>query len=49
MTLLQLTFSDLKKSNSRSLRFLSLISCKGAELDHMLLLKTNRKSYMGVQ
>ena len=32
---------------SKSLRFLSLISCKGAELGHMLLLKLNRKAYMG--
>ena len=42
-----LILSDLERSNSRSLRFRSLISCKGAELDHMLLLDINRKAYMG--
>ncbi len=42
MTLLShLTLSDLKRSNSRSLIFWSLISCKGAELGHMLLLNIN--------
>ena len=30
-----------------SLRFRSLIPCKGAELGHMLLLNINRKAYMG--
>ncbi len=38
MTSLHLILSDLERSNSRSLRFRSLISCKGAELGHMLLL-----------
>ena len=45
MTSSHLTLSDLKRSNSRSLWFRSLISCKGAELGHMLLLNINRKSY----
>ncbi len=44
-----LTLSDLERSNSRSLRIQSLISCKGAELGHMLLLNINRKAYMGSQ
>ena len=39
--------SDLERTNSRSLTFRSLISCKGAELDHMLLLNINRKRDMG--
>ncbi len=30
MTLSHMTLSDLERSNSRSLRFRSLISCKGA-------------------
>ncbi len=38
---------DLERSNSRSLR--SLISCKGAELRHTLLLNINRKAYIGGQ
>ena len=42
-----LTLSDLERSNSKSLGFQSLISCKGAELGHMLLLNINRKAYMG--
>ncbi len=33
-------------SKSRSLRFRSFVSCKGAELGHMLLLNINRKAYM---
>ncbi len=41
------TLSDLERSKSRSLRFQSLISCKGAELGHMLLLNIHRKAYMG--
>ena len=41
------TLSDLERSSSKSLRFQSLISCKGAELSHILLLKINRKAYMG--
>ena len=42
-----LTLSDIERSKSRSLRFQSLISCKGAELGHRLLLNINRKAYMG--
>ncbi len=42
-----LTWSDLERSNSRSLRFWSLISCKRADLCHMVLLNINRKAYMG--
>ncbi len=38
---------DLERSNSRSLIFWSLISCKGAELGHMLLLNIDSKAYMG--
>ena len=41
-----LTLSDLERSNSRSLRFQSFVSCKGAELGHMLLLNNNMKAYM---
>ena len=47
MTLSHLTLSDLERSKSRSLRFQSLISCKGAEIGHKLLLNINRKAYMG--
>ncbi len=46
MTLSHLTLSDLARSNSRSLRFRSFISCEGAELGHKLLLNINRKAYM---
>ncbi len=35
------------RSQSKSLRFRSLISCKGAELGHMLPLNINTKAYMG--
>ncbi len=35
------------KVKVRSLRFRSFVSCKGAELGHMLLLSLNRKAYMG--
>ncbi len=45
MTSSHLTLSDLERSNSRSVTFQSLISCKGAELGHMLLLNINRKAY----
>ncbi len=47
MTLSHLTLSDLERSNPRSLiyTFQSLISCKGTELGHMLLLNINRKAY----
>ncbi len=40
------TLTDLERSKSRSLRFRSLISCKGREFGHMLLLNINRKAYM---
>ncbi len=46
MTLSLLTFSHLERSKSRSLRFQSLISRKGAELGPMLLLTINRQHYM---
>ncbi len=49
MTLSHLTLSDLERSYSRSFRFRGLISCKRAELGHMLLLNINRKAYMGSQ
>ncbi len=38
--------SDLERSMSWSLRFGILISFKGAELGHMLLLNISRKAYM---
>ncbi len=38
---------NLERSKSRSPRFRSLISRKGAELGPMLLLNINRKPYMG--
>ena len=41
-----LFLSDLERSKSRPLRFRSLMSCKGSELGHMLLLTINRKAYM---
>ena len=41
-----LTLSDLERSNSRSIRFQSVISREGAQLGHMLLLTINRKPYM---
>ncbi len=41
-----LTLSDLERSNSRSIRFQSVISRKGAKLGPMLLLTINRKPYM---
>ncbi len=41
------TLSDLERSNSRSLRFWSLVSRKRAELGHMFLLNINRKPYIG--
>ncbi len=40
-------FSDLERSMSRPLKFWKLISRKGAELGHMLLLNINRKPHMG--
>ncbi len=45
MTPSHLTLSNLERSKSRSLIFRSPISCKGAELGHMLLLNINRKPY----
>ncbi len=45
MTSSHMTFSDVRRSNTRSLRFRSLISHKGAELGHMLSLNINRKAY----
>ena len=47
MTPSHLTLSDIERS--RSLRFLTLIFRKRAELGHMLLLNINRKPYMGGQ
>ena len=46
MTPLHLTLSDLERSKSRSLRFQSLISRNGGELDPILLLTINREAYM---
>ena len=40
------TLGDLERSKSKSLRFQSLLSRKGAELDPMLLLTINKKPYM---
>ncbi len=48
ITLSHLTLSDLERSISRSLRFQRFISHKAAELGHMLLLNTNRKSRSNV-
>ncbi len=36
MTLSHLALSDFERLKSGSLRFLSFVSCKGAELGHML-------------
>ncbi len=47
VTLSHVTFSDLERSESRSLRFRSIISRKGAELGHVLLLNINWKVCMG--
>ena len=41
-----MTLSDLERSKSMSLRFRRLISCKRAELGHMLLLNINAKACM---
>ncbi len=41
-----MTLRDLERANSRSLRLRSLISLKGSELEHMLMLSINRKPYM---
>ncbi len=52
MTPPHLALRDLESSKSRSLRFESLTSRKGADLGHMLLLKINlninRKQIWGV-
>ncbi len=47
IALSHLTLSGLERSISRSFTFQRLISRKRAELGHMLLLNTNRISYMG--
>ena len=44
MILSHLTLSDPERSISKSLRYQRLISHKTAELGHLLLLNTNRKS-----
>ena len=43
---LHLTLSDLERSKSRSPRFQSVISHKGAKLGPMLLLTINMKQYI---
>ncbi len=43
-TLLHLNLSDLERSKSEPLRFQTLISCKGAELGHMLLSKKSAEN-----
>ncbi len=45
MTPSHLNLSGCERSESRSLRFPSTISRKGAELGHVLLLTINRKPY----
>ena len=47
MTLTRLTLSDLESSKSKSLKFRSVISRKGAELGPTLQLIINRKAYVG--
>ncbi len=47
MTPSHLTLSDLERSKSGSLTLRSIISCKGADIGHMLLSNINRKTYMG--
>ena len=47
MTPSYLTFSDIERLKSRTLRFRSLISCKGAEVGHVLLLKYKQESIYG--
>ncbi len=47
ITLQHLTLSFVQRSKSRSLRFRSNISRKGAEVDRGLQLNINRKAYMG--
>ncbi len=46
MTISHLTLSDLERSMSKSVRFRSIIPRKGAGLDNILPLNTNRKAYM---
>ncbi len=48
MTLSHLTLSDLERSQSRALRFPTIVSRKGAELGHMLLLKISSKAWMEI-
>ena len=45
MTLSHMTLSDIERSSSRSLRFRSVTSRKGAELDNMLLLFIDGKGH----
>ncbi len=45
VTFSHLTLGDLERPNLRSLSLQNLISRKGAELSHMLLLNINRKVY----
>ena len=47
MTPLHLPLSDLEGQNQVHSAFEALMSCKGAELGHMLLLNINTKPYMG--
>ncbi len=47
MTQSHLLLRDTERSNLRSLRFGSAVSCKGAEVCHVLLLNINRKAYNG--
>ncbi len=47
ITLSHLTLSDIERSISMSLKLQRLISRKAAEFGRILLLNTNRKSYMG--
>ncbi len=47
MTLSYLILSDLERLKVWSRRCRSIISHKGAELGHILLLKINRKVHMG--
>ncbi len=47
MALAYLTLIDLERSKSKPVRCRNPISCKGAELGHMLLLNINRKASIG--
>ncbi len=44
---MRLTLSDSERSNCRSRNFLGLLSLKGTDSGHTLLLRTNKKSYLG--